>query len=91
MILIPLGHENDATRRVPWVTFGLLAACVLVFFLTGRGGQADAWESVERTERAVEYYMEHPYLTLREDAEQELFGGDAEDRETIREGLRGGT
>ena len=35
MILIPIGHEQDGTRRLPWITFGVMILCALAFFMTG--------------------------------------------------------
>ena len=38
MILIPIGHEEQGVRRLPWVSFGLMAACLLVLIATGGVG-----------------------------------------------------
>ena len=35
MILLPLGHEETAVRRLPWISFGVIGLCVLAFFLLG--------------------------------------------------------
>jgi membrane associated rhomboid family serine protease len=66
MILLPIGHEESGTRRLPWITFGVMLLCVAAFFLTGRG-QLLADEDVELSRdmfAAFEYYVEHPYLEL---------------------------
>src|SRR5436309_2391063 len=31
---IPIGNENSTVRRLPWVTFGIMALCVLIYFMT---------------------------------------------------------
>ena len=36
MILLPIGHEEDGVRRLPWVSFGVMILCALAFFATGR-------------------------------------------------------
>ena len=61
-MIIPLGHDSGEVRRQPWVTYGIILACALVFLATqvlGREGSA-------RAERllgdAYEYWKAHPYL-----------------------------
>jgi hypothetical protein len=34
MILLPIGHEEDGVRRLPWVSFGVTNFCALAFFAT---------------------------------------------------------
>jgi len=38
VILLPIGHEEESTRRLPWVTLGIMILCVVAFFATGFGG-----------------------------------------------------
>ena len=38
MILIPVGHEQSALKRRPWVTFGLMGLCLILFLLSGGAG-----------------------------------------------------
>ena len=77
MILLPLGLEDSAVRRLPWVTFSLIGACTLAFFATGFGNPPDP--SREAMERAVEYFIEHPYLQLDQRLDSLLFSGTDED------------
>jgi hypothetical protein len=62
-MLLPIGHEQTTVRRVPWVTFSIIGLCVAAYLLT-----AAAPSGVERIEdaelRAVEYFVDHPYLEL---------------------------
>jgi membrane associated rhomboid family serine protease len=44
-MIIPLGHDSGEVRRQPWVTYGIILACTLVFLATqvlGREGSARA-------------------------------------------------
>ena len=88
MLLIPLGHEESA-RRLPWVTFGILGTCALAFLLTGFGSSQSQWDVQESYERAIDYWLDHPYLRLDPDIERAMHGmATREMRETFQEGLR---
>ena len=51
-MFIPIGNENSTVRRLPWITFGIMALNVLIYYVTlpgnvtpparhsERGGQA---------------------------------------------------
>jgi len=62
-MLFPIGHDETTVRRIPWVTFAIIGLCVVAYVLT-----ASAPSGVERIEaaelRAVEYFLDHPYLEL---------------------------
>jgi membrane associated rhomboid family serine protease len=61
-MIIPLGHDSGEVRRQPWVTYGIILACALVFLATqvlGREGSAGAERLVGD---AYEYWKAHPYL-----------------------------
>lgn len=42
MIVLPVGHEQLAVRRLPWVTFGIMALCFLTFLFWGRSASTSA-------------------------------------------------
>lgn len=75
MIIIPIGHEQDTVRRLPWVTFSILAICFVVqifMWLAVRNANTQL-ESV--AQEFLEYYVSHPYLEFDEDLKSILFGG----------------
>ena len=39
-MIIPIGHEQSSVRRLPWVTFGVMAVCLIALLLT----QEDTYE-----------------------------------------------
>jgi membrane associated rhomboid family serine protease len=89
VILLPIGHEEEGTRRLPWVTFGILGACILAFFLTGFGGSRSEWDAIASHEKAIEYWFERPYLRLDPDIERSMHGvATREMRESFQEALR---
>jgi membrane associated rhomboid family serine protease len=79
MILLPIGHEESTVRRLPVVTFGIMALCIVAFLFSGQGMlvSEDDVELAEESRRAFEYYWEHPYLAL-DDAFEVLVYGEAD-------------
>lgn len=80
MILLPIGHEAGSVRRLPWVTFGLMCACVLGFIVSGRAQllPRDDVRVTRDAEQAFQYYIDHPYLELDPEFRELAFGDDAE-------------
>jgi membrane associated rhomboid family serine protease len=77
MILLPYGHEQTSVRRLPWVTIGIMAVCLLAFIVSGRWHPLprEDYEIQEDVVAAVEWYAEHPYLRLDPEFEQTLLAG----------------
>jgi membrane associated rhomboid family serine protease len=77
MILLPYGHEHTTVRRLPWVTIGIMALCLVAFILSGR------WRPLPREDfqiskdifEALEWYAEHPYLKLDQEFQETFLGG----------------
>ena len=76
MILLPIGHEQDTVRRLPVVTFTLMALCIVVFFASGRGAliSDDDLELNAHASEAIEYYFMHPQLELDDEFETMVAG-----------------
>jgi len=64
-MLIPLGHQQRSVRRLPWVTFTIMALCLVVFVLTLPGDSRRQKEAFQQLESALEFFFEHPYLELQ--------------------------
>jgi membrane associated rhomboid family serine protease len=62
-MLLPIGHDQTTVRRMPWVTFGIMASCILVFLWT-LIAPGDRQAVVDAELEAVEYFLDHPYLEL---------------------------
>jgi membrane associated rhomboid family serine protease len=78
MILIPIGHEESSTRRLPWITFGVMIACALAFFLSGQASFYAVNDEIEidtKFTEAYEYFLSHPYLELDPEFEKIAFPG----------------
>ncbi len=63
MLFLPIGLDKSEVRRTPWVTWGLIAACVLAHLALLTFGAGAEQEAEERYSRSVEYLAEHPYLS----------------------------
>lgn len=63
MLILPIGHEHTAVRRLPWVTFGVMGLCVVAHLLT-LVSPAGVERVANRERVALRYYFEHPYLEL---------------------------
>jgi membrane associated rhomboid family serine protease len=44
-MIIPISHEETTVRRLPWVTFGIMAACTAVLILTELHGDSEIYSS----------------------------------------------
>jgi membrane associated rhomboid family serine protease len=79
-MILPIGHEESGVRRLPWVSFTVMALCILAFLLTKPSSSA-VDEGADELWSALEYYFEHPYLELDPTLEEAIGadgpGGDA--------------
>lgn len=63
-MLLPLAGAGGAPSRRPWLTYGLLAACALLFLASGLGGSTRIGAAVRTLEDARHFHEARPYLTL---------------------------
>jgi membrane associated rhomboid family serine protease len=79
MLIIPIGHEHDTVRRLPWITFTLMAICVIaqIFITSDVNKKTD--ELMEVAEEFFTYYLEHPYLELSPETREMIFGEDVDE------------
>jgi membrane associated rhomboid family serine protease len=63
-MIIPIGHEHETVRRLPWVSIVIIALNTLVFLLVALPA-ANQDELIRRKAVEVfEYWQQHPYLDL---------------------------
>jgi membrane associated rhomboid family serine protease len=79
-IIIPVGHESNEVRRLPWITFGIMAICLVahIFLSMEVGAKQDRLESA--AEEMIMYYFNHPYLELNPEIKKLMFAGGDEER-----------
>lgn len=63
-MLLPLARTGCAPARRPWLTYGVLAACALLFGASGLGGSTRVGPAVRALEEARRFHEARPYLTL---------------------------
>jgi membrane associated rhomboid family serine protease len=62
MLIIPIGHEDNTVRRLPWVTFAIMAACFVTQILVS-SQMANSRKALEvKLKDFLIYSVEHPYL-----------------------------
>lgn len=61
-MIIPLSHDSGEVRRQPWVTYGIILSCALVFLVTHVLNREVSEKAERLVEAAYEYWQAHPYL-----------------------------
>jgi membrane associated rhomboid family serine protease len=64
MFIIPFGHDDMVLSRLPFVTIGIIAICLIVYFPTSHRIEKDARKKAAAAEQADKYFQEHDYLKL---------------------------
>jgi len=75
VLLLPLGHEEDSVRRVPWITLVVAVICVAALVASTYLGPDPTAGIEESFSRIQAYFLEHPYLELDERVEKVFFRG----------------
>jgi len=68
-MLIPIGLDETSMHRKPWISFSIIALCVLVYVIQHHLVQGRMEDALVRF---VEYYGNHPYLEVTEEDWQAL-------------------
>lgn len=69
---IPIGNENSTVRRLPWITFSIMAINVGIFFVTYPTVQGQH-EEMGKLGTAMELFVEkHPEMLADENVRQKL-------------------
>ena len=61
-MIIPLSHDSGEVRRQPWVTYGIILTCALVFLVTHVLNREASEKAEHLVGVAYEYWEAHPYL-----------------------------
>ena len=66
-MIIPIGHEDSGTRRIPWVTVSIVALCMAAWGATLYARATLEVRSPEHyQDRAWRFWEDHPYLEMDE-------------------------
>ena len=80
IFLIPTGHEKDTVRRLPWVTFSILAICFIVHIFVSMQVREASTQLEDKAKELIHYYISHPYLEFDPEIKKQLFGGISDER-----------
>ena len=73
-MILPIGHENDSVRRLPWVTIIIMAICFVVHLYV-ISKIDDHEKQINRIgSELIEYYFAHPHLKLDPEIERQIYG-----------------
>ena len=75
MIILPIGHESSTVRRLPWVTFIIMAGCLAAHIMISGTMSNQAKELGNTAQEISKYYILHPYLKLDPEIEKLFFRG----------------
>jgi len=73
-MIIPISHESNKVRRLPWISFFLMACCLVIHILISVELAKKAGELESTAKELVNFYVQHPYLKLDPDTKKLLFG-----------------
>jgi len=80
MFLIPIGHEQDTVRRLPLVTFSILAICFIIHIFISLQVREATTRVEESAKDLIHYYLNHPYLEFDPEIKKQLFSGVGNER-----------
>jgi len=81
-MILPIGHESQEVRRLPWVTFFILAACLVTHIMVSKSMSRLNTQIRQSATRMLRYWIAHPYLEL-DPAFTEEMGIDESDLEKL--------
>lgn len=67
-MFIPVAHESDTVRRIPWISIVIIVLCVLVHIFISRDVKKTEKELKNGYIELLGYYLRHPYLHLDPEA-----------------------
>jgi len=66
-MFIPIGLDQTAVRRLPWVSIVIIALNLIVFLVVGASSSTVEEEAGKLAQEVVQYWTRHPYLKLPEE------------------------
>lgn len=63
-MFVPIGLDQSTVRRLPWVSFAIIAANLVVFLTVGATARNAEDEIRQRSQEVMAYWALHPYLAF---------------------------
>jgi membrane associated rhomboid family serine protease len=70
--LIPLGNERSTVRRLPWITFAIMAICVVVYYVTLPSTVKQDRELVQARMKIIEFLDENRSILFDDEVRRKL-------------------
>ncbi len=70
--LIPIGNERSTVRRLPWVTFGIMAACVVIYYVTLPSTVDQEQRLMKARDHIAEYLDQNQHMLADEKIREKL-------------------
>jgi len=74
VFILPVGVEKGTVRRLPWVTFGIMALCFMIHLVFSGGEREQVRRILDARRELSQFFYANPQVDLSADAQQILFG-----------------
>ncbi|MCP5051765.1 MAG: rhomboid family intramembrane serine protease [bacterium] len=81
-MILPIGHENSSVRRIPWVTFVIMVACLFIHVSVNNKMEDLDKEFTKQMIDYFSYYAKHTYLEMDPEI-QRVFYRTQQQRDTL--------
>jgi len=71
-MIIPISHENNEVKRLPWITFVIMIACLLIYISVSKTMKNISGELNTNIKIYFSYYLSHPYLEINSKIKEKL-------------------
>lgn len=65
-MIIPISHESNEVRRLPWVSFIIILMCLVIHFFVSKSMDRINSDVKRDLKHYFVYFMNHPYLNINE-------------------------
>jgi len=72
-MILPIGHEAQTVRRLPWITFVIMAICLVAHIMVSSVMKRKEVKLAEELQNFFKYYIQHPYLEIDPELEKLFF------------------
>jgi membrane associated rhomboid family serine protease len=74
LFILPVGHEKGTVRRLPWITFAIMALCFVIHLLFSGSEREQVQRILEARRNLGQCFYSNPQVDLTADAQEILFG-----------------
>lgn len=71
-MIIPISHESNEVRRLPWISFLIIALCFLIHISVSKSMDRISSELKSEVKQYFLYFVKHPYLEINSEVKKKL-------------------